>query len=220
MSPETRKSRGSGRYRERAGKPRAPIGPVALVVAAAVALAGATLLVLRAPATPASAVAQAKPDTAESSALLPTVAASTNPNEDQAPAAAPTTAAAAASTDGKTAVTAQDGEVRLPVASLADGNARFYTIEAGGKTVEFFVLKGADGTIRAAFDACDVCFPYKKGYHQEGDVMVCNNCGSRFPSDKINIVRGGCNPAPVERRVDGDTLVIKISDLATGARFF
>ncbi|MEM3554980.1 MAG: Fe-S-containing protein, partial [Candidatus Micrarchaeaceae archaeon] len=60
----------------------------------------------------------------------------------------------------------------------------------------------------AAFNACDVCYPARKGYHQEGDVMVCNNCGRRFPTNQINIVRGGCNPAPLERAVDGDTLVI------------
>ena len=29
--------------------------------------------------------------------------------------------------------------------------------------------------------------------------MVCNNCGQKFSSDLINEIKGGCNPAPLER---------------------
>jgi uncharacterized membrane protein len=74
--------------------------------------------------------------------------------------------------------------------------------------------------VRAAFNACDVCFPAKKGYHQEGDEMVCNNCGSRFPADQINEVRGGCNPSPLERMVESDTLVIQEQDIIAGLGYF
>ncbi|MBI2909524.1 MAG: DUF2318 domain-containing protein [Chloroflexi bacterium] len=122
---------------------------------------------------------------------------------------------------GKTAVTAVDGAVTLPVADFAGPYARFYTYKSPqDKTISFFVLKSSDGVIRAAFDACDVCFPYKKGYRQEGDQMVCNNCGQRFPSVRINIEEGGCNPAPLIRNVSGDNLIILEKDLALGAKFF
>ena len=69
--------------------------------------------------------------------------------------------------------------------------------------MKYFVLKSSDGTVRAAFDACDVCYAQKKGYQQEGDEMVCGNCGQRFPSAQINEVEGGCNPSPIERTVKG-----------------
>jgi uncharacterized membrane protein len=74
--------------------------------------------------------------------------------------------------------------------------------------------------VRAAFNACDVCFASRKGYRQEGDEMVCNNCGNRFPSNQINEVRGGCNPSPLTRTLDGDTLVILVDDIAEGLRYF
>ena len=86
--------------------------------------------------------------------------------------------------------------------------------------MNFFVVKSNDGVIRAAFDACDVCFPAKKGYTQDGDFMICNNCGRRFHSSRINVVEGGCNPAPLQREVIGDQLVIKTSDVIPGARYF
>ena len=74
--------------------------------------------------------------------------------------------------------------------------------------------------IRAAFNACDVCYLDKKGYRQEGDDMVCNNCGQRFPSELINEVRGGCNPSPLVRTIEGDEVVIRVDDILSGARYF
>jgi len=83
---------------------------------------------------------------------------------------------------------AEDRVIRLPVSTFADGKARHYTYMAGDRPVEFFVLRSADGTVRAAFNACDVCFQARRGYVQDGDTMVCVNCGRRFPADQINVV--------------------------------
>lgn len=110
--------------------------------------------------------------------------------------------------------------VKIPVSEVSDGTAHFYSYDAGGTQVKYFVLASADGTLRAAFDACDVCFAQKKGYHQEGDVMVCNNCGRRFPSDRINVEEGGCNPSPLDRTLEGDEVVIAVADIQAGAKYF
>ena len=125
------------------------------------------------------------------------------------------TGAEAAST-----TTAAGGDVKIALADVNDGKAHFYSYDAGGTQVKYFVLKSSDGKVRAAFDACDVCYAQKKGYHQEGDEMVCNNCGRRFPSTKINVLEGGCNPSPVERTVKGDTLVLKTADVQAGVQYF
>lgn len=117
-------------------------------------------------------------------------------------------------------VAAGGADVAIPVADLADGQAKYYSYDAGGVEVKYFVMKSSDGEYRAAFDACDVCYPNKKGYRQEGGVMVCNNCGQQFDSTQINELRGGCNPSPIERTVDGQTLVLKTSDLQAGVKYF
>ncbi len=115
----------------------------------------------------------------------------------------------------------ENGLVKFSTADFQDKKAHFYTYKAGGKEIDFFVLKSADGVIRAAIDSCDVCFSYRKGYHQEGDEMVCNNCGQRFPSVKINEIKGGCNPAPLTRAIEGDTLVITEKDIVgDGSQYF
>jgi hypothetical protein len=109
-----------------------------------------------------------------------------------------------------------DGAFRFPTAAFADGKAHFFSANLpDGKSINFFAIKSSDGVIRTAIDACDVCFGARKGYHQEGDFMVCNNCGQRFPSAKINEVKGGCNPAPLTRAIQGDNVVIKLADLQT-----
>jgi uncharacterized membrane protein len=112
------------------------------------------------------------------------------------------------------------GEVKIPLPSLDSGRAIFLKSVVGGKEIHFFAMKSSDGVYRAAFDACDVCFRSTRGYRQEGDLMVCNNCGQTFPSVQVNEVRGGCNPAPLSRTVSGEYLVIRKADLAAGANFF
>jgi uncharacterized membrane protein len=119
-----------------------------------------------------------------------------------------------------TAVQAEAGVVRLPLGDVNDGKAHHYSYEGATKTINFFVMRSSDGVIRAAFDACDVCFREKKGYRQEGDVMVCNNCGQRFPSTKISVLKGGCNPAPRTRQVEGQYLVLRATDIEQGAFYF
>lgn len=121
-----------------------------------------------------------------------------------------------------TATTASSpgGDVTLPVAQVNDGKAHFFTYDANGATVKYFVLASKDGTVRAALDACEVCYPQKKGYHQAGDTMQCNNCGKTFPSAKINVITGGCNPIPLKRSVSGGNLVIAASSLQAGGQYF
>lgn len=112
-------------------------------------------------------------------------------------------------------------EMTYPVSQFADGKARHYAYKTEeGHEIRYFILKSADGVIRAAFDACDVCWPENKGYYQEGDMMVCRNCGRRFASVKVNEVKGGCNPAPLERSITGDRLVLRVEDILEGIKFF
>ena len=108
-----------------------------------------------------------------------------------------------------------------PVKLFEDGKARHFQVDMGEDiTIRYFVLKSSDGEIRAAFDACDVCWKSGKGYYQEGDFMVCRNCGKRFASVKVNEIRGGCNPAPLERQIEGENLVILVKDILEGKPYF
>jgi len=112
-------------------------------------------------------------------------------------------------------------ELSFPISQFADGKARHFTFSAPkGITIKYFIVKSSDGVIRAAFDACDVCWPSGKGYQQEGDNMVCRNCGKKFASKLVSEVKGGCNPAPLKRTIRGNQLIIQTKDILEGRNYF
>jgi len=116
---------------------------------------------------------------------------------------------------------AQNIEITYPVKNFQNGKAQFFQYKTGdGVTIKYFIVKSSDGVIRAAFDACDVCWPEGKGYFQKDDYMVCKNCGRRFASVKVNVITGGCNPGALRREVVGDQLLIKVKDILEGKRYF
>jgi hypothetical protein len=90
--------------------------------------------------------------------------------------------------------------------------AKFYPYKAGDTYMEVIAVKASDGTVRTAFNTCQVCFDSGRGYYtQQGDELVCNNCGNRFQIDQIEKVKLGCNPVPIlkqNRQDDGKYITI------------
>jgi uncharacterized membrane protein len=113
-----------------------------------------------------------------------------------------------------------NGEVVIPLKEINDGKAHYYSLNEHDSSIRFFVVRSKDNIFRAAFDACDVCFPEKKGYSQAGDYMICTNCGQKFHSTQINVLKGGCNPAPLMREIVGNNLVITVSAIRSGILYF
>jgi len=108
-------------------------------------------------------------------------------------------------------------------ASEITSSARYYSYDAGSKEVRFFALRGSDGQVRVAMDACDVCYSAKKGYAQVGDVMKCNNCGNEYESDGIgtkNVAGGGCWPGYVPIEDGAGKVLIKTTDLKSKTYMF
>jgi uncharacterized membrane protein len=118
------------------------------------------------------------------------------------------------------AASAQAAGASHDESELSDGKAHFHTAKIDGVSVSYFLLKTPDGVVRAAFNACDVCYPEKKGYRQEGDFMVCANCGKKFPLAKVGEVKGGCNPAPLAHAEENGKVVISEDALRQGVAFF
>ncbi len=121
-----------------------------------------------------------------------------------------------------TPATAAQPDVRTFAAlDFEDGKARHYDLETDdGVNIRFFVVKSTDGVIRAAFDACDVCWRAGKGYYQKEDDMICRNCGRKFPTQSINEVKGGCNPAPLKRTIKDGQVEILVEDIQKGRSYF
>jgi uncharacterized membrane protein len=111
-----------------------------------------------------------------------------------------------------------DDYVKIPVDEINE-NVNFYEFDSNGVKIRFLAVKSSDGSIKTAFDACDVCYKSKNGYRQEGDYLVCNNCGRRFKIDSLgreNASPGGCWPGYLSSKVENGFLLVKRKDLING----
>jgi uncharacterized membrane protein len=93
--------------------------------------------------------------------------------------------------------------------------ATFYTYTVDGVKIRIFAVKASDGSIRTAFNTCQVCNPSPLAYFvQKGSNFECQNCKNLFATNKIGIEKGGCNPIPItteERQENNDKIVISKS---------
>jgi uncharacterized membrane protein len=90
-----------------------------------------------------------------------------------------------------------DRDLVIPVSEITE-NATFYPVDIEGTRIEVLAVKAPDGTIRTAFNTCQVCYASGRGfYKQQGTVLVCQNCGNRFRMSQVEIRAGGCNPVPI-----------------------
>ncbi|MAH48357.1 hypothetical protein CMI37_21205 [Candidatus Pacearchaeota archaeon] len=104
--------------------------------------------------------------------------------------------------------------IKIPLNEVSR-TAAFYDYDG----IKFFVVKAKDGSVKTAFDACDVCHGSKKGYRQEGDDMICNKCGNYYPISGLgtrNLRGGGCWPGYLLMKVERDYIVIQKVALESG----
>lgn len=107
--------------------------------------------------------------------------------------------------------------LKIPVATVNDGNLHRFAVDVNGAIIRIIVIRRPDNTLATAFDACEICG--SKGYYQKGPNVICRNCASAIFIPSIGI-SGGCNPSPIPSEVQGDQLVIPAAKIFKGIRFF
>jgi uncharacterized membrane protein len=124
--------------------------------------------------------------------------------------------------EAKYPVVKADGDtVKIPLKDVSDGFVHFYSFKSGGKNINFIVRTDSAGKLHTCFDACFTCYKFKKGYRVEGTDIVCNECGRRFGiTDKVWKDVGGCVPIGLPSAVNGDFVLINVSDLKRGEKLF
>lgn len=132
--------------------------------------------------------------------------------------------ASTAGENGNQEVSISSGEsLTIPVSDLTE-SAAFYPVNVDGTEMEVIAMKTSDGTIRTAFNTCQVCYDSGNGYYkQEGDKLVCQNCGNSFTMDQVGESAGGCNPWPIlesDRTLTDDEIQISHDFLKDSADIF
>ena len=117
----------------------------------------------------------------------------------------------------------EGGALEIPVSEISE-DASFYTIDVNGTQMEIIAVKDQNGTIRTAFNTCQICYSSGRGYYkQAGDYLVCQNCGNRFTADQVETSSGGCNPWPIfaeNKTADDNYISISYDFLDESRRIF
>lgn len=117
----------------------------------------------------------------------------------------------------------KDNDIVIPVSEITE-TAKYYPANINGTELEVMAVKAPDGTVRTAFNTCQVCYSSGRGYYvQEGNALICQNCGNRFAMDDVEVTRGGCNPVPITeeyKTVDDETITVSKDFLAEATVIF
>jgi high-affinity iron transporter len=111
-------------------------------------------------------------------------------------------------------LTAENGEVRIPLSDLTDQSVHFYNADVNGTEIRFMVIHQTNGNYAVALDACQICG--WAGYKQEGQNVICRNCGATIYIPSIGD-KGGCNPIPVKSEVTGGEVIVDLAALGSSA---
>ena len=115
----------------------------------------------------------------------------------------------------------QDGRISIPLSQVNDGKVHFYTYRHSGKRINFFVRTDGKGTISSYFDACYTCYKKKKGYRQEGEDIICNECSMKFGlAEEKWSEKDGCNPILLKSSREDNRLLIDTAVIERGAKLF
>lgn len=111
----------------------------------------------------------------------------------------------------------KEGESLVIPAGEVSETAKFYPVTVDGTRMEVTAVKASDGTIRTAFNTCQVCNGSPKAYFvQSGNTLQCQNCGNKFPMDSVEVEANGCNPVPIfdeDKTVTDESITVSYDKL-------
>ena len=110
-----------------------------------------------------------------------------------------------------------NGEVRIPLAQVADGDLHRFQAQENGVDIRFWLYQKPDGKIATVFDACEICGAV--GFYKGPNGVVCKNCAAPVSPQSIGN-GGGCNPIPLKASQTADAVIIQEADVAAGGRKF
>ena len=110
--------------------------------------------------------------------------------------------------------------VHIAGGELGRGEIRFFSYrDDDGKQIRFILGRDRAGKVQAAFDACQQCSQYRKGYTSSRGYLVCRICGNRYPLDSKAGV-GSCAPIRLMVQDSGKAVTIETRQLKEHGALF
>ena len=116
-----------------------------------------------------------------------------------------------------TEVTFTNGQVKIPLTQVSDGDLHRFQAQENGTQIRFWLYQKPDGKIATVFDACQICGAV--GFYKSGNGVVCKNCAAPINPQSVGAA-GGCNPIPLKATQTADAVIIQEADIVAGSRVF
>jgi high-affinity iron transporter len=116
-----------------------------------------------------------------------------------------------------TEVSFTNGQVKIPMTQVSDGDLHRYQALENGTQIRFWLYQKPDGKISTVFDACEICGAV--GFYKSGNGVVCKNCAAPINPQSVG-TGGGCNPIPLRATQTADSVIIQEADIAAGSHVF
>src|SRR3984957_2549294 len=116
-----------------------------------------------------------------------------------------------------TEVSFTNGQFKIPLAQVSDGDLHRFQAEESGTEIRFWLYQKPDGKVATVFDACQICGGV--GFYKSANGVVCKNCAAPINPQSVGTA-GGCNPIPLKATQTADSVIIQEADVAAGSRVF
>ena len=116
-----------------------------------------------------------------------------------------------------TEVSFTNGQFKIPLAQVSDGDLHRFEAKENGVEVRFWLYQKPDGKMATVLDACEICGAV--GFYKSGNGVICKNCAAPINPQSVGTA-GGCNPIPLKTTQTADAVIIQEADIAAGSRMF
>ena len=115
-------------------------------------------------------------------------------------------------------VGAVNGAVDVELETINDGHLhRFVYGASTGEQVRYIVILKGGSAYGVGLDACEICGA--TGYYERDNQVICKLCDVQMNKATIG-TRGGCNPIPIEYRIEEGKLRVPQAELEKAAKIF
>lgn len=107
-----------------------------------------------------------------------------------------------------------NSSISVETKDFGRGDVRFFMYrDRAGDQIRFLLARDSTGRVKSAFDACQRCYMYRKGYVSSGGDLVCRYCGNRYKLEAMGSGLASCVPVKLPFQMTGHTVNIKSADL-------
>jgi uncharacterized membrane protein len=120
-----------------------------------------------------------------------------------------------------TLLSAAGNVLKINLSDVASGTVRTFCYkDAAGQKLRFLLARDSNGALHAAFDACEQCYKFRKGYAYSDGYLICRVCGNRYRAKDMSVGKVSCVPAPLASKPVNGQVRIKVADVEAGKWLF